>query len=263
MKDAKEYSVVLDGISKSFTATDGTVASVGLTKTEVPAATKSEVKATASDANGVILGYFDLTNGNSAKGQVTTALTITKGYVEGTDVYLPAVGDTMTAKVTYHTGTFGTDGTETGTIENTFTITAVDPSVVNYGFAVTIGTSAPAWTATSFKANTTINAEADGQYAYFRITNNDGKDIDNYSDYSVETADATKLVLNAGALTKSATNGSIAVAVKGVNAGDTYILVKKDGKVVASLPVKVQGKAVATSVDLNKTSVTVMLTGTD
>ena len=253
MKDAKEYSVVLDGVAKTFTATDGTVAKVGLTKTEVPAAAKTEVKATASDANGVILGYFDLTNADSSKGKVTTALTITKGYVEGTSVYLPAVGDTMTAKVTYHTGTFGTDGSETGKIEDTFTITAVDPSIVNYGFAVTIAKTAPTWTATSFKANTNIKVGVDDQNAFIRITNSDGKEIDNYPDYSVETADPTKLVLNKTNLAKN-----LPVAIKGVSEGDTYILVKKDDKVVASLPVKVQGKSVATSVELNKTSITVM-----
>lgn len=77
-------------------------AKIALTKTEVPAGIKTEVKAVTKDAKGVILGYFDLTNGNTGKGQVTTALTITKGYVQGSDVYLPAVGDTMVAKITYH-----------------------------------------------------------------------------------------------------------------------------------------------------------------
>ena len=86
-----------------------------------------------------------------------------------------------------------------------------------------------------------------------RITDNDGNEIDNYNAYTVETADPTKLVLNAQQLTK---NGG--VAVKGVSAADTYVLIKKDGNVVASLAVKVQGEAVATSVDLDKTSVTVM-----
>ena len=224
MKDAKEYSVVLDGVAQTFTATDGTVAAVGLTKTEVPAATKSEVKAYSADANGVKLGYFDLTNADSSKGKVTTALTITKGYVEGTEVYLPAVGDTMTAKVTYHTGSFGTDGKETGVVENTFTITAVDPSIVNYGFAVTIAKNQPTWTATSFKANTSIKVGVEDQKAFIRIVNDDGKEIadSNYNDYSVETADATKLVINKQNLSKTTgTEGSVGVDVKGVSAGDT------------------------------------------
>ena len=255
MTDAKEYSVEYAGSIAAFTATDGTVAGVALTKTEVPAGIKTEVKAVTKDAKGVVLGYFDLTNANSAKGQVTTALTITKGYVQGSDVYLPAVGDTMVAKLTYHTGSFAADGTETGKIEETATITAVDPSTVSYNYAVTFGTSAPTWTASSFKAVTAIKVGDASKKAYFRITDENGKEIDSYAGYTVETADPTKLVVNAAELTNIKTTGT---SVKGVAAGDTYILVKKDGKVVFSLPVQVQGKATATTVDLNKTSVTVM-----
>ena len=255
MTDAKEYSVEYAGSIAAFTATDGTVAGVALTKTEVPAGIKTEVKAVTKDAKGVVLGYFDLTNGNTTKGQVTTALTITKGYVQRSDVYLPAVGDTMVAKLTYHTGSFAADGTETGKIEETATITAVDPSTVSYNYAVTFGTSAPTWTASSFKAVTAIKVGDASKKAYFRITDENGKEIDSYAGYTVETADPTKLVVNAAELTNIKTTGT---SVKGVAAGDTYILVKKDGKVVFSLPVQVQGKATATTVDLNKTSVTVM-----
>ena len=258
MTDAKEYSVEYAGAIATFTATDGTVANVALTKTEVPAGIKTEVKAVTKDAKGVTLGYFDLTNANSAKGQVTTALTITKGYVQGTDVYLPAVGDTMVAKLTYHTGSFAADGKETGVIENTATITAVDPSTVTYNYAVTIGDSTPKWTATSFKAVTSIKVGT-SKKAYFRITDENGKEISSYEGYSVETADSTKLVIDAQNLTKlTAAEGTKGLDIKGVAAGDTYILVKKDGKVAFSIPVSVQGKATATSIDLNKTSVTVM-----
>ena len=253
MTDAKDYTVEYEGSVATFTATDNTVAKVSLTKTEVPAGIKTDVKAVTMDAKGVILGYFGLSDADSSKGKVTTALTITKGYVEGTSVYLPTVGDTMVAKVTYHTGTFASDGTETGKIEDTLTITAVDPSAVNYNYALTIAKTAPTWTAASFKANNAIKVGVTDQQIFFRITDNDGNEIDNYNAYTVETADPTKLVLNAQQLTK---NGG--VAVKGVSAADTYVLIKKDGNVVASLAVKVQGEAVATSVDLDKTSVTVM-----
>lgn len=260
MTDAKEYSVVYADSTAVFTATNNTVAKVDLTKTEVPAGVKTEVKAVTKDANNIILGYFDLTNGNTSKGQVTTALTITKGYVQGTDVYLPTVGDTMAAKITYHTGSFASNGTETGVIENVATITAVDPSTINYNYAVTIGDSAPSWKAASFKANTAVKIGGQTN-AYFRITDENGNDVADYSAYSVETADPTKLVVNAVKLSPLGGGGSTGVAINGVSAGDTYILVKKDGKVVYSLPVQVQGKATATSVSLNKTSVTVMENG--
>ena len=261
MKDAKEYNVVFDGTTQKFTATDGTVANVGLTRLQVPAAEKTEVKAQSLDANGVVIGEFPITNANSAKGQVSTELTISKGYAEDTGVYLPAVGDTMNVKLTYHTGTFGTDGNETGKIEQTFTITAVDPSLVNYNFQVTIADNTPAWSATSFKANNDVKIGA-VKNAYFCILKDDGTEISNYGDYSVESADKTKLLVTNTPLSKasgtSAKVGSVAVPVNGVSEGLTYIEIKKDDKVVGTVAVNVKAKPVATSVDLDKTTVTVV-----
>lgn len=253
MKDAKEYSVVYDGTTQKFTATNGTVANVGLTRLQVPAAEKTDVKAQSLDANGVVIGEFPITNANSAKGQVSTELTISKGYAEDAGVYLPAVGDTMNVKLTYHTGTFGTDGNETGKIENALTITAVDPSLVNYNFQVTIAGNAPAWSATSFKASNDVKIGAE-RNAYFRILKDDGTEISNYSDYSVESADKTKLLVTNTSLTSKTTP----VKVNGVSEGLTYIEIKKDGKVVGTVAVNVKAKPVATSVNLDKTTVTVV-----
>lgn len=91
--------------------------------------------------------------------------------------------------------------------------------------------------------------------AYFRITKDDGTDANggDYKDYSVESADKTKLLVVEGKLKDNTT----AVSIHGVNEGSTYILVKKDGKTVASLPVTVLAKPVATTLDLSRTSVTV------
>ena len=253
MKDAREYTVVYDGVTVKFTATDGTPAKVGLDTAQIPAASKTKVQATLLDANQVVLSRTNLDQADTSKGKVTSAVTLTKGYQDGTQIYLPAVGDTATIKVTYHTGTFGTDGKEAGNISDTFTVTAVDPSLVNYNFAVTIGTN-PAWTAASFKANDKIAMGADKD-AFFRITKDDGTEIaaENYADYTVESADKTKLIVNNTKLASSSTP----VAVHGVAEGTTYILVKKDDKTVASLPVTVQGKPVAQTLELSTTSVTV------
>lgn len=254
MKDAKEYSVVYDGVTVKFTATDGTPAAVGVDTAQIPAGSKTKVQSTLLDAKGVILSRTNLNNPDASKGNVTADVTLTKGYQDGSSIYLPSVGDTATVKVTYHTGTFGTDGKEAGNIENTFTVTAVDPSLVNYNFALTISNLAPVWEATSFKANDKIPMGAD-KSAYFRITKDNGTEIDaeNYGDYTVESADKTKLIVNNTKLADSST----AVAVHGVAEGTTYILVKKDDKTVASLPVTVLGKPVATTLDLSKTSVSV------
>ena len=253
MKDAKEYTVVYDNVTVKFTATDATPSKVGIDTVQIPAAAKTKVQATLTDANGVILGRTPLDQADSSKGKVTSAVTLTKGYQDGTQIYLPAVGDTATIKVTYHTGTFGTDGKETGNIEDTFTVTAVDPSAVNLSYALTISNNAPAWTAASFQANNKVAMGAN-KNAFIRITKDDGTDITNYSDYKVESADKTKLLVTETALTDSKTG----IAVRGVAEGTTYILVTKDSKTVYSLPVTVVGKPVATTLDLGKTSATVM-----
>ena len=254
MKDAKEYSVVYDGVTVKFTATDGTPSKVGVDTVQIAAGTRTKVQATLTDVNGVVLSRTDLDKNDSSKGKVTSAVTLTKGYQDGSILYLPAVGDTATIKVTYHTGTFGTDGKEAGNIEDTFTVTAVDPSMINYNFAVTISDNIPAWKANSFKANDKIAMGTD-KNAYFRITKDDGNEIadENYADYTVESADKTKLIVNNTKLTNSTT----AVSVHGVAEGTTYILVKKDDKTVASIPVTVLAKPVATSMDISKTSVNV------
>ena len=256
MTDAKEYTVEFAGAKTTFTATDGTVAKVGLSTVEIAAATVAPIKMTTLDKDGIVLSYTDLNNSDKSKGKVTADVKLTKGYTSGTNMYLPSVGDTATVKVTYHTGTFGTDGKEAGNIEDTFTVTAIDPSLINLNYAVTVGdtTFTPAWTANSFKANTNVKLGAE-RYAYFYIKDENNVEISDYTAYTVESADKTKLLVTEGKLS----NKTTAVAVKGVAEGSTYVLVKKAGKVVASLPVSVVAKPVATTLDLDKTSVTVAL----
>ena len=255
MKDAKEYTVVYDNVTAKFTATDATPAKVGIDTVQIPAASKTKVQATLLDANQVVLSRTPLDQTDTSKGKVTSAVTLTKGYQDGTQIYLPAVGDTATIKVTYHTGTFGTDGKEAGNLEDTFTVTAVDPSAVNLSYAMTISKNAPAWTAASFQANNKV-AMGEERNAYIRITKDDGTEISDseYAAYKVESADKTKLLVTEKPLKDS----KDAVVVRGVAEGTTYILITKDGKAVYSLPVTVVGKPVATTLDLGKTSATVM-----
>ena len=262
MTDGKDYAVEYAGSKTTFTATNGTVAKVGVTPVEVAAAEKTTVSLTTLDANGIILGYTSLNNTDSSKGKVTATTKYAKGYVDGTAVYLPTVGDTMSVEVTYHSGSFGTDGKETGNITGSFTITAIDPALINLNYAVTIDsdsvTSEP-WTADSFKASNKVKLTKTDLEAFFRITKEDGTEITNYGDYKVESADKTKLLVSETALSNSgATFGTIGVDVTGVSVGTTYILIKKNDVTVASLPIEVVAAPVATTLELDKTSVSVM-----
>ena len=256
MADAKEYTVNYDGVDAKFTATDGTVASVGITKTEVAADNETPVRMVTKDANQVVLSYTDLDKGSASKGKVSAETTVTNGYVNGTSVYLPAVGDTMTVKVTYHTGTFGADGNETGNIADTFTITAVDPSAVNYTFALTIdaSASAPTWTAKSFVANTKVPVNVDGKYAHLRVLDDANNDVTAAvaKNYKAVSADKSKVLVDESVALNAA------LPIKGVSEGSTYVLIKKDDKTVATIPVTVVAAPVATSLTLSQSSVTVV-----
>ena len=120
MTDAREYTLEFAGASTTFTVTDGTVAYVGLSTQEIAAGTATEVKMTTLDKDNVVLSYTPLDNSDSSKGKTTADVKLTKGYQDGTKLFLPAVGDTAEVKVTYHTGTFGTDGKESGNIGDRF-----------------------------------------------------------------------------------------------------------------------------------------------
>ena len=256
MADAKEYAVNYAGVDATFTATDGTVASVGVTKTEIAADNETPVQMVTKDANQVVLGRTDLDKGSASKGCVSAETTITNGYVNGTNVYLPAVGDKMTIKVTYHTGTFATDGNETGNISDTFTITAVDPSAVNYTFALTIDSSAsdPAWTAKSFVANTKVPVNVNGKFAHLRVLDDENKDVTKAvaKNYKAVSADKSKALVDESVTLNSP------LPIKGVSEGSTYVLIKKDDKTVATIPVTVVATPVATSLALSQSSVTVV-----
>ena len=256
MADAKEYAVNYAGVDATFTATNGTVASVGVTKTEIAANNETPVQMVTKDANQVVLGRTDLDKGSASKGCVSAETTITNGYVNGTNVYLPAVGDKMTIKVTYHTGTFAADGNESGNISDTFTITAVDPSAVNYTFALTIDGSqaSPVWNAKSFVANTKVAVNADNKYGHIRVLDDENVDVTSVAgkNYTVVSADKSKVLVDESKTLDQA------FSIKGVAEGSTYILIKKDNNTVATIPVTVVAAPVATSLSLSQSSVTVV-----
>lgn len=63
LSDAADYDVTLDGITKSFKATDGKVASISVDPLTIPYATEKEIKLVSKDANGVIVKELPLRKG--------------------------------------------------------------------------------------------------------------------------------------------------------------------------------------------------------
>ena len=247
LKDAATYDVTLDGITKTFVASDGKVASIGLDTATVPYATETEVKLVSKDANGVIVKEMKLDETDA-----NYSFTIDpkgNGYTNGSKLYLNKIGDTAEATIEYKTGKYDQNGKAEGNIgPNKVTITAADQAAVN-GFAVRIDATGKKFD----KAKDTNKiAKGETKAAYIKITDANGKEVSDYSKYSVETSDKTTLMVS----------GSLAsdphyVTITAVKNGAAYLLIKKDNKVVGSVAIDVVAERTVATLELDKYSVTV------
>lgn len=261
MTDGKDYTVEYDGATATFTATDAKVKDVKLSRDTVPFGTETTVNVQTVDVNGIVIADIAL---NDTTKNVTVKQTSTKGYITGTDVYLPAKGDAMTLDVTYGEKKYDQTGKDTTEFKRTLTVTAVDPTEAEYAYSVTLGSNVPAWKANSFKATSTLKV-GDETNAYIRIQDTSvdpAKDLaqNDYAKYTVESSDKTKLLVFTSAMSGAATPnvGSQSINIKAVAAGTAYIIVKKDNNYVASLPITIEASSVATTIELDKDTVSVV-----
>ena len=243
LTDGKDYSVTIDGVSKDFTATDGTIADVNVSTLSITAGTSgTAVKAQLLDKNNIVVEEYAIND--TLPGKVDYTITTDKGYTAADKLVLPEVGDTATAKITYHTFKYDETAKEIGAIEKTFTITAVADTSTTSNWNYTIDDKATInWKGTVTK-NTSL-ATNDVLYAHFYFVDSNKADVT--GNYSVESSDNSILLL-----ADSALSASTDVQVTGINVGTAYINVKKDGKVVTSLPVTVTAARKLTDIKFGK-----------
>ena len=254
MKDAAKYNVELDGAVQTFTATDGVVSDVNVTPVTIAANTKgTEIKGQTVDKNNIIIDEFKASEASGKNAELN--LSTTQGYVDGDKLVLPTVGNKGTAEVKYHTYKFDTNGNEVGAYTKKVDITAVAENVIiTNGFNMTFASKVPNWDKDTASNQLAINS---GKDAYFKFVGSDGKEISNYSDYSVVSSDDSILLLPKTTLKNSATP----VSVKGIKEGAAYInVLDKDGKVVKSLAVSVTASGKLTNVTLGNTAITISKT---
>ena len=246
LKDAATYDVTLDGITKTFVASDGKVASIALDKATIPYATETEVKLVSKDANGVVVK--ELKYGETDSNYDFTINTNGNGYTNGSKLYLNKVGDTATAEITYKTGKYDQNGKPEGNIgPNKVTITATAQSEVN-NFAVRIDDNAKKFDKAKDTNKIAVN---ETKVAMFKIQNADNQEISDYSKYTFESSDKSVLML---ASNKVGTNNSIAITA--LKNGTAYILVKKDDKVVGSVAIDIVAERAVATLDVDKSAVT-------
>ena len=245
LKDAATYDVTLDGITKTFVASDGKVASIALDKATIPYATETEVKLVSKDANGVVVK--ELKYGETDASYDFTINTNGNGYTNGSKLYLNKVGDTATAEITYKTGKYDQNGKPEGNIgPNKVTITAADQSAIN-DFKVRIDGANKKFD--KAKDTNKIAAGETGKVAYFMIKDATGTEVSKY-DYTVESSDKTVLMLASNTISNKS------VGLTPIKQGTAYILFKdKDGKIVNSVAIDVTAGREAATLELDKYSV--------
>ena len=244
LKDAATYDVTLDGITKTFVASDGKVASIALDTATIPYATETEVKLVSKDANGVVVK--ELKYGEADANYDFTINTNGNGYTNGSKLYLNKVGDTATAEITYKTGKYDQNGKPEGNIgPNKVTITATEQSEIN-NFAVRIDDSVKAFDKAKDTNKIAVN---ETKYGNFKIQNAKGEEISNYGNYSYESSDKAALMV------APVTGNAKAVKITALKAGTAYILVKKDNKIVGSVAIDVVTERAVATLELDKYNV--------
>ena len=256
LSDAADYDVTLDGITKSFKATDGKVASISVDPLTIPYATEKEIKLVSKDANGVIVK--ELPYGKADSSYTFTINTNGNGYTSGSNLYLNKAGDTAVAEISYKSGKYDKDGKPVDNIAaQKVTITAVDQSAVSE-FAVKI--DKPGKSFDKAKDSNKIAVEDTTRTtAYFKIKDADGKEVSDsvYNKYTVESSDKSVLMLDSNTITVDS-NKTRSVVLKGVKVGTAYLLFKdRDNKIVGSVAIDVVAKREVASITLDKNYLTI------
>ena len=248
INDGNVYAVTFDGTVQEFTATDGTVASVGLDKTEVAPNTDTPISAELKDANGVLLD----TVAYPGNGTVTIDFTVdyNDGYPTANGIFLYEKGKTATADITYHSGKYDeTTGAETGNVEaKGIVITAGDAATIS-GWKVKVGKNDKTKFDDAVESKLAVDDE--NMAAYIQTTDSKGATSVDITGYTVESSDPDALIVG----TVDGANGKVDLTP--VKAGTSYLVVKdSNGKVVVSIPVVVDAKRKATTLTLDKTAIT-------
>ena len=256
LSDAADYDVTLDGITKSFKATDGKVASISVDPLTIPYATEKEIKLVSKDANGVIVK--ELPYGKADSSYTFTINTNGNGYTSGSNLYLNKAGDTAVAEISYKSGKYDKDGKPVDNIAaQKVTITAVDQSAVSE-FAVKIDKSGKSFDKAK-DSNKIAVEDTTRTTAYFKIKDADGKEVSDsvYNKYTVESSDKSVLMLHSNTITVDS-NKTRSVMLKGVKVGTAYLLFKdRDNKIVGSVAIDVVAKREVASITLDKNYLTI------
>lgn len=181
-KDGKAYTVTCGNTAKTFTASAGEVARISILTETVPANIATPIEYALYDSNGIDVSAI-------AKGTVEFNASVTNGYLTVDDqLFLTTIGKGGTVTVTY------TDGSNKFTATKNIVCRAAEATTVAANdFTITNSSIAPDFTASDYKANTSISI-GDIGYAHFRAMD-DNKNVINYSQVTYASSDDNTLIV--------------------------------------------------------------------
>lgn len=262
LTDAKTYTITYTAAdeaktqsSAKVTVTDGVVAGVNLTPTEITANSETTINYQTLDAAGVVISEKPIKNPES---KVEISYDTQYGTLDDTNskLLLYNVGDTAKFTITYHSYKYdSTTGAELDVIKKDFTVTAVTDASVISQYSFTVATEKPYDWSKVTPVTTVALGDSDGtypnRYAFFMIKNQKGEDVTQSCGYTVESSDNSKIVADGEVKNP--------VWLKPVSTGSAYLIIKNgDGKVVQTLPITIGEKRKLSVFKLDRNAVTIV-----
>lgn len=199
-KNAASYTVTCGNTAKSFTASAGEVSRVAILTEAVPANVATPIEYALYDANGIDVSAV-------AKGTVEFSANVTNGYLtEDNKLFLTTVGKGGTVTITYSEGTGKFTATKNVTCKE-----AEASTVASNDFTITDSSVAPDFTASDYKANTSISI-GDTGYAHFRALDNN-KNLISYTKVTYASSDDNTLIIEANGKMTPIKEGKVVVIV--------------------------------------------------
>ena len=262
LTDAKTYTVTYTAAdeaktqsSAKVTVTDGVVADVNITPTEITANQATLIEYQTLDANGVVVSQKGASKAES-KVDVTWDSLLGTMDNDTSKYILYNEGDTAKFTVTYHTYKYDTTtGAELGVITKDFTVTAVKDASVISQFAYTATVNRPYdWSKVAPKQTIALGDDGSNsaqRTAWFLIKDAKGNNVTDSCGYTVESSDNSIVVADG-----TVKDGAV---LSPVNKGSAYLMIKDaDGKVVNTLPITVGEKRTVSTFKLSSSVVNVV-----
>lgn len=211
LKDGTKYTVSDQEEEKSFVASVGIPIELRILTKKVTVDKETPLECALYDQKGI-----DVTE--AYPGTIEYTAEVMNGYIkDDTKLYMTEVNKTATVTANYVSRT-----NANLRLQNTAVIMCVAAEISDEtNFTLTKETSAPDFTATSYKDNRKVSVDSK-YYAHFRALDADGSEIE-YSSVKYESSDSDTMIVTESGQVTPIRNGSVKVIVTAVYAGEEYV----------------------------------------